>query len=170
MSREKAAGQGRGGTACPVRRAQAASAPWTSDPSKADFQLSSTWRRACSSSLSLPVRIPLPSSVMLPKPGPWWVPSVSAPRSIRRDTETCYLEQRLRGGREKSPHFSSRLHLNGLWAPQATSSSQAVASAQPMLRCQCQRHLSVHPHLASLFVPVWQLSVEIRLRWWKRRR
>lgn len=119
---------------------------------------------------SLSTAIPLPSSVMLPKPGPWWVPSVSAPRSIRRDTETCYLEQRLRGGREKSPHFSSRLHLNGLWAPQATSSSQAVASAQPMLRCQCQRHLSVHPHLASLFVPVWQLSVEIRLRWWRRRR
>lgn len=52
---------------------------------------------------SLSTAIPLPSSVMLPKPGPWWVPSVSAPRSIRRDTETCYLEQRLRGGGRRAP-------------------------------------------------------------------
>lgn len=65
----------------------------------------------------------------------WWVPLVSATKLNREDTDS-YLEQRLRGVRKKGSHASSPLNLEGLWAAQVISSSQAVASAQLMLRCQ----------------------------------
>lgn len=53
-------------------------------------------------------------------------------------------------GEEEEPLFLLSPPSRGLWATQVISSSQAVASAQPMLRCQSQGHPSVHSHLASV--------------------
>lgn len=53
-------------------------------------------------------------------------------------------------GKEEEPLFLLSPPSRGLWATPIISSSQAVASAQPMLRCQSQGYPSVHSHLASV--------------------